>query len=249
MNNPVGFTLITGVGKGFGRDLFVHRAKKIGKVVGFTRSLNDIAALKEELKESGVDYHLYEVDVTDYGRVNEIIRGLKSKNIFIESVINNAGMRFRKPFLDISVDDLQLVLNNNVVSIHNICRACIPDMLENGKGRVINISSILGDVALAELAAYSISKGALNALTKSLAVEFADQNITVNGIAPGFCKTSYYGKFIENKVLHENVTSKIPMKRWGESSELIGICDFLLSDSAGYITGVTIPVDGGWLAC
>jgi len=122
-------------------------------------------------------------------------------------------------------------------------------MLKNGCGRIINISSILGEIALPDLAGYNISKGALNSLTQSIAIEFAEKNITVNGVAPGFCKTSYYDSFKENKKMYEEVLSKIPMKRWGESSEIIGICDFLLSDSAQYITGTTIPVDGGWLAC
>ena len=145
--------------------------------------------------------------------------------------------------------DLQNVINTNVVSIHNLCKACIPHMLKNGCGRIINVSSILGEIALPDLAGYNISKGALNSLTQSIAIEFAEKNITVNGVAPGFCKTSYYDSFKENKKMYEEVLSKIPMKRWGESSEIIGICDFLLSDSAQYITGTTIPVDGGWLAC
>lgn len=242
-------TLITGVGKGFGRDLFVHQVKNFGNVVGLTRSQEDIANLKEELAKETNKFSLFAVDLTDFDDVNRIVLELQDQGLNIINLINNAGMRFRKPFLEISNMDLQTVFSTNVISVHNLCRACIPSMIERSHGRIINISSILGEIALPDLAGYNISKGALNSLTKSLAVEFAEKNITVNAIAPGFCKTSYYDAFKKNKTLHEEVLNKIPMKRWGESSEIIGICDFLLSDSAQYITGAIIPVDGGWLAC
>ena len=249
MTSISGATLITGVGKGFGRDLFIHRVKQFGNVVGFTRSKEDIHSLEHELAEEVNEFYLFAVDVTDFSGVNKIIKELQDRNIHVVNLINNAGMRFRKSYLEITNNDLQAVFNTNVVSIHNLCKACIPAMIKNGRGRIVNISSILGEIALPDLAGYNVSKGALNSLTQSLAVEFADRNITVNGVAPGFCKTSYYEAFKQNKKLHEEVLSNIPMKRWGESSEIIGICDFLLSDSADYITGTTIPVDGGWLAC
>ena len=249
MTRLSGATLITGVGKGFGRNLFIPHVKKFGNDVGLTRSQQDIDSLNVELAEDSNKFHLFAVDVTDFDKVNSIILGLEGQGTDIVKLINNAGMRFRKPYLEISNMDLQHVINTNVLSIHNLCKACIPYMLKNGCGRIINISSILGEIALPDLAGYNISKGALNSLTQSIAIEFAEKNITVNGIAPGFCKTSYYDSFKENKKLHEEVLTRIPMKRWGESSEIIGICDFLLSDSAQYITGTTIPVDGGWLAC
>lgn len=249
MTSIPGATLITGVGKGFGRDLFVHRVKQFGNVVGLTRSEEDIDSLKQELAEEVNEFYLFVVDVTDFAGVNKIIQELQDRNIHIVNLINNAGMRFRKPYLEISNNDLQAVFNTNVVSIHNLCKACIPAMLKNGRGRIVNISSILGEIALPDLAGYNVSKGALNSLTQSLAVDFAERNITVNGVAPGFCKTSYYDAFKQNEKRHEEVLGNIPMRRWGESSEIIGICDFLLSDGAGYITGTTIPVDGGWLAC
>ena len=249
MTNITEATLITGVGKGFGKDLFVHGIKTYGTVIGLTRSKNDISALEKELSEETNEFHLFNVDLTDLDAVNKIIIDLNKRNISIVNLINNAGMRFRKPYLDISNSDLQIVLNNNLVSIHNLCKACIPSMIKNGRGRIINISSILGEIALPYLAGYNISKGALNSLTRSLAIEFAEQNITVNGIAPGFCKTSYYDEFKKNEELHAEILNKIPMKRWGESYEIIGICDFLLSNTASYVTGATIPVDGGWLAC
>ena len=249
MTSVSGVTLITGVGKGFGRKLFVHRVKKFGNVVGFTRSREDIVSLENELADEVNRFFLFDVDVTDYASVNKIILDLRARNLEVVNLINNAGMRYRKPYLEIANEDLQAVFNNNVVSIHNLCRSCIPIMLKNGRGRIVNISSILGEIALPDLAGYNISKGALNSLTQSLAVDFAERNITVNGVAPGFCKTSYYGAFKQDEELHKSILGRIPMKRWGESSEIVGICDFLLSDAADYITGVTIPVDGGWLAC
>ena len=249
MTSASGVTLITGVGKGFGRELFVHRVKTFGDVVGFTRSREDIVSLENELADEVNSFFLFDVDVTNYAGVNKIILDLRAKNLEVVNLINNAGIRYRKPYLEIANEDLQMVFNSNVVSVHNLCKSCIPSMLKHGRGRIVNISSILGEVALPDLAGYNISKGALNSLTQSLAVDLAERNITVNGVAPGFCKTSYYGAFKQNDELHESILGRIPMKRWGESSEIVGICDFLLSDAANYITGVTVPVDGGWLAC
>ena len=215
MTNITGATLITGVGKGFGRDLFIHRVKKFGNVVGLTRSQEDIDNLNIELAEENNKFYLFAVDVTDFDSINKIISGLESQDIHIVNLINNAGMRFRKSYLEISNIDLQHVINTNVVSIHNLCKACIPHMLKNGCGRIINISSILGEIALPDLAGYNISKGALNSLTQSIAIEFAEKNITVNGVAPGFCKTSYYDSFKENNKIYEEVLNKIPMKKMG----------------------------------
>lgn len=242
-------TMITGVGKGFGRELFIDRVRNFGGVVGLTRSSEDIALLRTELANEKSTYFLFEVDVTDHAQIYSIIAQLQGDGFGVVNLINNAGMRFRKPFLEISNEDLMSVFNNNLISVHNLCRACIPGMIKNNGGRIVNISSVLGDASLPHLAGYNVSKGALNALTRSLAVEFAEHNIAVNSVAPGFCKTSYYQSFRENEELYADILARIPMARWGESSEIVGICNFLLSESAGYISGTTIPVDGGWLAC
>ena len=145
-----------------------------------------------------------------------------------------------KDFLDVS--------GVNLFGSINLALLAVPLMIQNGHGRIINISSIIAKSALPELSAYAVSKGGLDALTRSLAVEYGQNNITANSILPGFCKTSYYPKFSENKELLNMTLQKTPMKRWGDDNELVGLCRFLLSSEAGYITGTSIPVDGGWLA-
>ena len=121
-------------------------------------------------------------------------------------------------------------------------------MLKNREGRIINISSIISQSALPELSAYAVSKGGLDAFTRSLAVEYGEYNIAVNSILPGFCKTSYFDTFSKNRELFHMTLQRTPMNRWGENNELLGLCRFLLSSEASYVTGASIPIDGGWLA-
>ena len=129
-----------------------------------------------------------------------------------------------------------------------MCQAVIPIMQKFKQGKIVNISSIAGTLGLADLAGYICSKAAIVGLTKSLAVEFAIDNIQVNAVAPGFAKTSYFDKFKDNKDLYEFTLSKIPMKRWGESIEIANACLFLSSVLSDYVTGDVLTVDGGWSA-
>ena len=121
-------------------------------------------------------------------------------------------------------------------------------MKQRRSGRVINISSVLGKSGLADLSGYAATKGAVESMTGSMAVEFAKFGITINAIAPGFCETSYAEKFQENQALNKSITNRIPMKRWGSIGEINGALDFLISSDASYITGQVLNVDGGWSA-
>ena len=119
-------------------------------------------------------------------------------------------------------------------------------MKKRKSGRIINISSILGSSGLAHLSGYSATKGAIDSMTRSMAVEYAEFNITINAIAPGFCETSYADSFKKNHELNQEIIERIPMKRWGKANEINGILDFLISSNASYITGQVLNVDGGW---
>ena len=146
---------------------------------------------------------------------------------------------------------MEEILNVSAVNLFgavNLTKVVLPYLLAGGSGKIVNISSILSLQGLPDLSAYAISKGGLDAFTRSMAVELADKNITVNSVLPGFSKTSYFEKFAEDEGLLKMTLDRIPMGRWGEPEELIGVCKFLLSSESSYITGASIPVDGGWLA-
>lgn len=239
--------LITGAGKGFGRELVKALSDEF-RVVAISRTEADLVSLQAEMPtDSGVKY--VRADVSEFestkSKLSEVLSEIEGS---IFGLINNAGVRCRKNFLELSMSEMISVSQVNLFAAINLSQFLLPYMLQAGAGRIVNISSILSQSALPELSAYAVSKGGLDAFTRSLAVEFGERNIATNSILPGFCKTSYYSKFSKNTELLSMTLQNTPMRRWGEDSELVGLCRFLLSDGAGYINGASIPIDGGWLA-
>ncbi len=242
--------VITGAGKGFGRDLAVTYLEHGAKLALITRSENDVHFLKDCILGDRIeDCLITNGDVSNYQTVFDFISRVKHQFGRIDVLVNNAGMRFRRSFLEISAEEFNLVMSNNFFSMVYLCQAVLPHMNEQGSGKIINISSIAGTLGLPNLSAYVSSKAAIIGLTKSLAVEFAEKNIQVNAIAPGFAKTSYFENFKKNEALYDYTLDRIPMRRWGESIEVANVCLFLASALSDYVTGDVITVDGGWSAC
>lgn len=240
--------IITGVGKGFGRELLFGLCNEY-HIIGITRSQDDIEWLNIALAERHCSADLIKADITEHESLLYLLDAkLDEVDGRVYGLINNAGVRCRRPFGELGLKDFIAVAEVNLFAAIWLSSVIIPRLEVNGEGRIINISSILSQSALPELSAYAVSKGGLDAFTRSLAVEFGGQNIAVNSILPGFCKTSYYSSFIKNDSLLEMTLSNTPMKRWGEDSEIVGLAKFLLSKEAAYITGASIPIDGGWLA-
>lgn len=241
--------IITGVGKGFGRELLKYFVEDY-YVIGITRSEDDIELLKNEISYAKGGYELIAADVTNYELLEERLGAcLENKTESVYALINNAGVRCREPFLGLSIYDIKKVVEVNLFSAVFLSRMVIPYFVNNGGGRIINVSSILSTNALPDLSAYTLSKAGLDGFTRSIAVEFAQQGITCNSILPGFCKTSYFDKFRANQDLYDMTLSRVPAKRWGTDDELIGVCELLLGPRGGYINGASIAVDGGWTAC
>ena len=238
--------IITGAGKGLGREVAKEFYAQGAKLALITRSQSDINDLNSEF-DSGRVLSVCG-DVSDSTVVAQFITQTIDKFGTIDVLVNNAGMRFRKEFLEISEDELDQVLNVNLKSIVFLSQKVLPYMIEKNRGKIINMSSIAGTLGFANLSGYVMSKAAIVGLTKSLAVEFSDKNIQVNALAPGFCKTSYFEKFQENTELYDFTLSRIPMNRWGSSKEVADVCVFLASNMSNYMTGEVLKVDGGWSA-
>ena len=238
--------IVTGAGKGFGREIAKEFYAQGAKLALITRSQSDINDLNSEF-DSGRVLSVCG-DVSDSTVVAQFITQTIDKFGTIDVLVNNAGMRFRKEFLEISEDELDQVLNVNLKSIVFLSQKVLPYMIEKNRGKIINMSSIAGTLGFANLSGYVMSKAAIVGLTKSLAVELSDKNIQVNALAPGFCKTSYFEKFQENTELYDFTLSRIPMNRWGSSKEVADICVFLASNMSNYMTGEVLKVDGGWSA-
>jgi NAD(P)-dependent dehydrogenase (short-subunit alcohol dehydrogenase family) len=240
--------IITGAGKGFGKAIAKKFADNGAKLALITRSQSDIDDLYREFY--GYENKLLAIcgDVSDQDTVNSFVAEVKNKFGRIDVLVNNAGMRFRKKFEEITLEEFSLVLSVNVVSMFMLCKAVMPTMVEQRTGKIINISSVVGTLGLPELSAYATSKAAIIGLTKALSVEYGESNIQVNAIAPGFCKTSYFDNFKKKSELYEFTIERTPMRRWGESEEVANSCLFLASSLSSYVTGDVINVDGGWSA-
>lgn len=241
-------SVITGAGKGIGREtarLFYEEGAMLALI---TRDGKDLQSLRAELGLDDRRVLLFEGDVSDGAAVKEFIAEAARKFGRIDVLVNNAGMRFRKPFLDTAPDEWARVMNTNLTSVYLMCREAGPHMIRQRYGRVINIASIIGTLGLAELSAYGASKGGMITLTKCLALEWAEHNVNVNAIAPGFCETSYTESFKKKDELYKFTIERTPQKRWGTSLDVATACLFLASEEASFITGEVLSVDGGWSA-
>lgn len=240
--------IITGAGKGFGRTLANTFREQGARLALITRSQEDVDSLKDEFHSYRNETMIYYGDVTRPDVVNDFVDKTIKKFSRIDVLVNNAGMRFRKKFLETTLEDFNHVNNVNVGSMFLLCKAVIPHMVENKQGKVINMSSIAGTLGLSELSSYVTSKAAIVGLTKSLALEFAEDDLQINALAPGFCKTSYFDNFKKKSELYEFTLERTPMRRWGESEEVANACLFLASNMSNYVTGEVLNVDGGWSA-
>ena len=166
----------------------------------------------------------------------------------LDIMVNNAGTNVRKSMLEITPEEYDFVIETNLKGYFNAARAAGRHFVDQGSGKVINISSILGSVALPNQAAYASSKGAIDQLTKVLAIEWALAGVQVNGLAPTYFETDLTRPLYEDPERRAFIEERTPMGRWGQPHELAGAVIFLASDASNFVTGQTILVDGGWTA-
>lgn len=240
--------LVTGAGSGIGESI-AHRLGKIGLGV----AVNDIdpeRALRVagELQADGVLAIAIPGDVSDEQDVDRVFAETAAAMGPPAVLVNNAGVAdLIVPTMDRDVASWQRVIDVDLRGPYLCSRRAAPDMLAVSHGRIINISSILGLRGLPMRTAYGPAKAGLINLTKALALEWAASGITVNAVAPGYIRTAMVDELIERGSIDEDgLNAKIPMRRLGGSADIAAAVAFLASDDAGYITGATLAVDGGW---
>jgi gluconate 5-dehydrogenase len=164
-------------------------------------------------------------------------------------VINNAGIQHREPLLDVSLADWNRVINTNLTAAFMVGRAAARRMIERGNGgKIINIGSLTSEAARATVAPYTVAKGGIKLLSRSMAAEWAQFNIQANSIGPGYILTDMNEALVNNPTFDAWVKSSNPAQRWGRPQELVGAAVFLASNASNYVNGQIIYVDGGWLA-
>ena len=186
-------------------------------------------------------------DIADEKQCRALVEGAASQLGRLDILVNNAGMNIRKPPQDLSLEDWKLVMDTNLTSAFVASQAAYPHLKRAGRGKIINIGSMMSIFGAAYLAPYAASKGGIVQLTKALAAAWAKDNIQVNAILPGWIDTALTQRARKELTgLDERVLSRTPAGRWGEPADLAGIAVFLSAQASDFVTGTAIPVDGGY---
>jgi NAD(P)-dependent dehydrogenase (short-subunit alcohol dehydrogenase family) len=240
---------ITGGAKGLGLQ-FAHALASVGANIVINSRHGDeaAAAAKAVADQHGVKSLGAEMDVTKFDEVTAFVERVEKQFGSLDILVNNAGVNVRLPTIELPVEEWQRVVDINLTGPFLCAKAVAPHMIRRKWGRIINLSSILGQVGLAGRPPYTATKGGLILLTKTQALEFATSGVTVNAICPGPFATDMNKALLEDPEKYKAFVAKIPMGRWGELNELDGAIIFLASKASSFMTGTTLTVDGGWTA-
>ena len=240
--------VVTGAGRGLGRAMAIALAAAGADVVVSSRTTTEIDEVRDEIRDLGRHADAITVDCTDEGSCESLIAGTIERMGKVDILVNNAGINVRKPILELSAAEFDRVLQTNLYGYFYCARAAGKSMVSRGSGKVINISSMMGRVALPTQGAYASSKGAVEQLTNVLALEWAQAGVQVNAIAPSYCETPLTRPVFNDPERNRFIRERTPMGRWGQPHELAGAVIFLASDASSFVTGHVLRVDGGWNA-
>jgi NAD(P)-dependent dehydrogenase (short-subunit alcohol dehydrogenase family) len=240
--------VVTGAGKGLGRAMALALAAAGADVAVSSRTMADISKVRDEIRDLGRRADAVPVDCADETSCEHLIARAIQRLGTVDILVNNAGINVRKPILELHAEEFDRVLKTNLYGYFYCARAAGRHMVARGSGKIINISSMMGRVALPTQGAYASSKGAVEQLTNVLALEWAQAGVQVNAIAPAYCETPLTQAVFNDPERHRFVCERTPMGRWGQPHELAGAVIFLASDASSFVTGHVLKVDGGWNA-
>jgi NAD(P)-dependent dehydrogenase (short-subunit alcohol dehydrogenase family) len=240
--------VVTGGTSGIGRALSLGLAEAGADVVATARREQNVNETANEIEALGRKTLRVTSDVCDRGSLERLLAATLEKFGKVDILVNCAGIIKRTPTIDIGEDDWNNIINTNLTGTLRACQVFGRPMLERGYGRIINIASLNSFVALSEVAAYAASKAGVASLTRSLAVEWSKKGVTVNAVAPGVFRTDLNAKLLDSSPRGQELLMRTPMGRFGKTEELIGATVYLASDSASFVTGQVLVVDGGFLA-
>src|SRR5580700_9904976 len=236
--------LVTGGTRGIGAAITEILAQSGASVAaGYNRGKESAEKFQQRMAEQGAKISVHQGRVNDADDCNRVVKEVMDNFGRVDYLVNNAGITVDKTVRKMSVDDWRQVLDVNLSGAFQMTKGVLEHMIGRGSGRIVNISSVIGETGNVGQANYAASKAGLFGFTKSLALEMAPRGITVNCVAPGFIATEMVGA-IPPAVL-EKVVEKIPQRRLGKPEEVARVVQFLLEDDASYITGAVYAVNGG----
>lgn len=238
--------LVTGASGGLGLEIARALADTGAHVVLHGRRESELARAEQDLKGLGASTSTLVADLVDEQATQFACRAFVERHGGIDFLINNAGARDRRPLQELDRAAFRALLEVNLVAPYDLVRQLAPYMPDGG--RVVNITSIAGPIARAGDAGYTAAKGGLDALTRALAADLGARAITVNAVAPGFFATEANAAMAADPAIKDWLSRRTSLGRWGLPNELAGAVVFLCSPEAAFMTGVTLPVDGGYLA-
>ena len=231
--------LITGATGGIGNALVKKFVSLEGNVLATGTKTEKLNALKKEFP----NINILKFDISDHSKIEEFIENTSSQLGGLDVLVNNAGINMDNISLRMKDEEWKKVIDVNLGSTFFLCKYAIKKMLKNKYGRIVNITSIVGHTGNLGQANYAASKAAIIGMSKSLAIEYAKKNITINCVSPGFIQSNMTDKIVES--IKAVLTSKIPMSKLGTGEDVSNTVAFLSSDAASYITGQTLHVNGG----
>lgn len=241
--------LVTGASYGIGMAMAMALAEAGAKIVFNDRNPERVENALREYRAAGIDAHGYLFDVTDEESVNRNIELISREAGIIDILINNAGIIKRIPALEMSAAEFREVIDIDLTGPFIMSKAVAPGMIKKGGGKIINICSMMSELGRETVSAYASAKGGLKMLTRNLACEWAEHNIQVNGIGPGYIATPQTAPLREEgHPFNSFIIGRTPAARWGTPEDLRGPAVFLASPASDFVNGHVLYVDGGILA-
>ncbi|MGV8982842.1 SDR family NAD(P)-dependent oxidoreductase [Clostridium sp.] len=241
-------SIVTGGNRGLGRAM-AEGLLEAGSEVVIIGSSDSTFTTVNEFKNLGYKVHGIKGDIGNRKNLPNIFEeAIEKLEGTLDIIVNSAGIQRRNKCEEFTLQDWDDVININLTAVFSLCQMAGIKMLEKGKGKIINIASMLSFFGGYTVPAYAASKGGVAQLTKALANEWASKGININAIAPGFMNTEMNVNLVNDPVRNAEILSRIPTGRWGNPDDMKGITIFLASEASNYLNGAIIPVDGGYLS-